>query len=109
MVVSGTLSKLHFVIILIQLESDVARQKHPAAVLTVIDPIPPLSPNGGGGADTEKLQIGAHADVVKVVSAPSVVPFALVAVARKWYVVPHERPLRTPPPMATGTLPEPSG
>src|SRR5437762_10227411 len=40
-------------------------------------------------------------------SLPFDVPLALVAVARKWYVVAHDNPVRVPPPMNMCDVPKP--
>ena len=54
--------------------------------------------SGGGGSVTGNVTGSANgggAEVVNVRSAPSVVPAALVATTRKWYVVAGASPLTT--------------
>jgi hypothetical protein len=73
---------------------------------------------GGGGGEVADVVVvvvvvvvvgvASLGDVVKVWSSPEVVPAALVATTRKWYVVPGERPLRlADPATALGPAPAP--
>src|SRR5438132_1196147 len=76
----------------------------PSACTAVVLPYPVVRPF----ATPVTTVGGGQADVVNVASDPAVVPFAFVAIARKWYRVPHVSALTLPPPIGTAEVPDPS-